>query len=34
MSDKSVKIVLDTRGTVVNYHIVGSCGNSKIDEAI
>jgi hypothetical protein len=29
-----VKIVLDARGTIIKYHIVGESGNSKIDEAI
>jgi hypothetical protein len=29
-----VKIVLDSRGTIVKYHIVGASGNSKIDEAL
>ena len=30
----TVKIVLDSRGAIVTYHIVGASGNSKIDEAL
>jgi protein TonB len=29
-----VKIVLDPRGVIVKFHIVGASGNSKIDEAV
>lgn len=29
-----VKIVLDSRGTITNFHIVGASGNSKIDGAL
>jgi protein TonB len=29
-----VKIILDNRGAIVKYHIVGASGNSKVDEAL
>jgi len=29
-----IKIVLDPRGAIVKYHIVGASGNNKIDEAL
>jgi hypothetical protein len=32
--ETKVKIVLDAQGTIINFHIVGASGNSKIDEAI